>query len=197
MIDNNNIDFVEKLVCVNRVTKVVKGGRNFGFAAMVVVGDKKGLVGFGTGKAKEVTEARNKATKMAKKNLVRISLREGRTIHHDSIGKFSAAKVIVRYAPSGTGIIAGAMRAVFEAVGIHDIVAKSLATSNPYNLVKATFNALENINSPKAISNKRGKKIGEIIGRRNNSASELENSKQSEVKSEDKKQKNSWGLNGR
>jgi len=187
MIDTSNIDFVEKLVCVNRVTKVVKGGRNFGFAAMVVVGDKKGLVGYGTGKAKEVTEARNKATKMAKKNLVRISLREGRTIHHDSTGKFSAAKVIVRYAPSGTGIIAGgAMRAVFEAVGIHDVVAKSLATSNPYNLVKATFNALESINSPKNISLKRGKKIGEIIGRRNNSPSEIENSEKKETKIEDK-----------
>ena len=187
MIDTSNIDFVEKLVCVNRVTKVVKGGRNFGFAAMVVVGDKKGLVGYGTGKAKEVNEARNKATKMAKKNLVRISLREGRTIHHDSTGKFSAAKVIVRYAQSGTGIIAGgAMRAVFEAVGIHDVVAKSLATSNPYNLVKATFNALESINSPKNISLKRGKKIGEIIGRRNNSPSEIENSEKKETKIEDK-----------
>ena len=187
MIDTSNIDFVEKLVCVNRVTKVVKGGRNFGFAAMVVVGDKKGLVGYGTGKAKEVTEARNKATKMAKKNLVRISLREGRTIHHDSTGKFSAAKVIVRYAPSGTGIIAGgAMRSVFEAVGIHDVVAKSLATSNPYNLVKATFNALESINSPKTISLKRGKKIGEIIGRRNNSPAEVENSEKKETTIEDK-----------
>ncbi len=156
MIDTNNIEFIEKLVCVNRVTKVVKGGRNFGFAAMVVVGDKKGLVGFGTGKAKEVTEARNKATKMAKKNLVRIPLREGRTVHHDSAGKFGAGKVVVRNAPPGTGIIAGgAMRAVFEAVGIQDIVAKSLATSNPYNLVKATFDALQRIDSPKMLAAKK------------------------------------------
>ncbi|MFZ8864922.1 MAG: 30S ribosomal protein S5 [Rickettsiales bacterium] len=168
MIDTNNIEFIEKLVCVNRVTKVVKGGRNFGFAAMVVVGDKKGLVGFGTGKAKEVTEARNKATKMAKKNLVRIPLREGRTVHHDSAGKYGAGKVVVRNAPPGTGIIAGgAMRAVFEAVGIQDIVAKSLATSNPYNLVKATFDALQRIDSPKMLAAKRGKKVSEIISKRN------------------------------
>jgi small subunit ribosomal protein S5 len=171
MIDTNNIEFIEKLVCVNRVTKVVKGGRNFGFAAMVVVGDKKGLVGFGTGKAKEVTEARNKATKMAKKNLVRIPLREGRTVHHDSAGKFGAGKVVVRNAPPGTGIIAGgAMRAVFEAVGIQDIVAKSLATSNPYNLVKATFDALQRIDSPKMLAAKRGKKVSEIISKRNSQA---------------------------
>ena len=171
MIDTNNIEFIEKLVCVNRVTKVVKGGRNFGFAAMVIVGDKKGLVGFGTGKAKEVTEARNKATKMAKKNLSRIPLREGRTVHHDASGKYGAAKVVVRNAPPGTGIIAGgAMRAVFEAVGIHDVVAKSLSTSNPYNLVKATFNALENIDSPKTLAAKRGKKVSEIISKRNSKA---------------------------
>ncbi len=171
MIDTNNIEFIEKLVCVNRVTKVVNGGRNFGFAAMVVVGDKKGLVGFGTGKAKEVTEARNKATKMAKKNLVRIPLREGRTVHHDSAGKFGAGKVVVRNAPPGTGIIAGgAMRAVFEAVGIQDIVAKSLATSNPYNLVKATFDALQRIDSPKMLAAKRGKKVSEIISKRNSQA---------------------------
>ncbi len=169
MIDSSNLDLVEKLVCVNRVTKVVKGGRNFGFAAMVVVGDKKGLVGFGTGKAKEVTAARAKATKIARKNLVRVPLREGRTIHHDSYGKFGAAKVVVRNAPSGTGIIAGgAMRAVFEAVGIQDVVSKSLATSNPYNLVKATFDALERTDSPKRLASKRGKKVGDIINRRNN-----------------------------
>lgn len=171
MIDTNNIEFIEKLVCVNRVTKVVKGGRNFGFAAMVVVGDKKGLVGFGTGKAKEVTAARNKATKMAKKNLVRVPLREGRTVHHDSTGKYGAGKVVVRNAPPGTGIIAGgAMRAVFEAVGIQDIVAKSLSTSNPYNLVKATFDALQNIDSPKMLAAKRGKKVSDIISKRNSNA---------------------------
>ena len=164
---NLDSDLVEKLVCVNRVTKVVKGGRNFGFAAMVVVGDKKGLVGFGTGKAKEVTEARNKATKAAKKNMVRIPLREGRTVHHDTTGKFGSGKVIVRNAPSGTGIIAGgAMRAVFEAVGIQDIVSKSLNSSNPYNLVKATFDALLNTNSPKTLAARRGKKISDLVGRR-------------------------------
>lgn len=167
MIDNN-IELVEKLVCVNRVTKVVKGGRNFGFAVMVVVGDKKGLVGYGTGKAKEVTAARAKATKAAKKNLIRIPLREGRTVHHDTYGKFGAGKVVIRNAPSGTGIIAGgAMRAVFEAVGIQDIVAKSLSTSNPYNLVKATFEALLQTNSPKRVASKRNKKIGDIINQRN------------------------------
>ena len=170
MIDNNT-ELVEKLVCVNRVTKVVKGGRNFGFAVMVIVGDKKGLVGYGTGKAKEVTEARAKATKAAKKNIVRIPLREGRTVHHDTNGKFGAGKVIVRNAPSGTGIIAGgAMRAVFEAVGIQDVVAKSLSTSNSYNLIKATFDALLKTNSPKKLAAKRGKKISDIINKRNNSS---------------------------
>ncbi len=163
-------EFFEKVVNVNRVTKVVKGGRNFGFAALVVVGDKKGMVGFGTGKAKEVTEARAKATKAAKKALIRIPLREARTLHHDVYGNYGAAKVVIRSAPSGTGIIAGGvMRAVFEALGIHDVVSKSISASNPYNIVKATFDALQNMESPKSIAAKRGKKIGDVVGKRNNS----------------------------
>ena len=169
MVDNNS-ELVEKLVYVNRVTKVAKGGRNFGFAAMVIVGDKNGLVGYGTGKAKEVISARAKATKAANKSLVRIPLREGRTIHHDISGKFGAGKVFLRNAPAGTGIIAGgAMRAVFEALGIQDIVAKSISSSNPYNLVKATFDALLKTNSPKKLATRRGKKIGDIISKRNSS----------------------------
>ena len=169
MLENTqNQELVEKLVCVNRVTKVVKGGRNFGFAALVVVGDKKGLVGYGTGKAKEVTEARAKATKAARKSLVRIPLREGRTIHHDIEGKSGAGKVLLRVAPPGTGIIAGgAMRAVFEALGVQDIVAKSKASSNPYNLVRATFEAMANLDSPKRVATRRDKKISEIVGKRN------------------------------
>lgn len=167
---SNNIELTEFLVSVNRVTKVVKGGRNFGFAALVVVGDKKGLVGYGTGKAKEVTEARAKATKAAKKAMIRVPLREGRTIHHDVESKCGAGKVILRNAVPGTGIIAGgAMRAVFEAVGIQDIVTKSVGSSNPYNLIRATFKALSKIDSPKRIAFRRSKKISEIIGKRNKS----------------------------
>ena len=173
MVDNN-VELIEKLVYVNRVTKVVKGGRNFGFAAMVIVGDKNGMVGYGTGKAKEVISARAKATKAANKSLVRIPLREGRTIHHDIAGKFGAGKVFLRNAPAGTGIIAGgAMRAVFEAVGIQDIVAKSISSSNPYNLVKATFDALLKTNSPKRLAAKRGKKIGDIVSKRNSSKKDI------------------------
>ena len=160
MIDTNNIEFIEKLVCVNRVTKVVKGGRNFGFAAMVIVGDKKGLVGFGTGKAKEVTEARNKATKMAKKNLSRIPLREGRTVHHDAAGKYGAAKVVIRNAPPGTGIIAGgAMRAVFEVMGVNNILSKTYGSTNPINVVKGTVKALISMQTPGVVSAKRKKQV--------------------------------------
>lgn len=166
----SNVELSEYLVSVNRVTKVVKGGRNFGFAALVVVGDKKGLVGYGTGKAKEVTEARAKATKAAKKALIRVPLREGRTIHHDVASKCGAGKVVLRNAIPGTGIIAGgAMRAIFEAVGVHDIVTKSIGSSNPYNLVRATFKALAKIDSPKRIAARRSKKISEIVGKRNKS----------------------------
>ena len=160
-------DLIDKLVSINRVAKVVKGGRRFGFAALVVVGDGKGRVGHGSGKAKEVADAVRKATDSAKKNMVRISLRESRTLHHDVSGAYGAGKVILRAAPAGTGVIAGGpMRAIFEALGVHDVVAKSTGTSNPHNMVKATFDALTNMASPKSIANKRGLKIGEIVGRR-------------------------------
>lgn len=160
-------ELVDKLVHINRVAKVVKGGRRFSFAAIVVVGDQRGRVGCGSGKAKEVPEAIRKATEAAKKGMVKIPLREGRTLHHDAYGRFGAGKVVMRAAPAGTGIIAGgSMRAVFETVGIQDVVAKSLGSQNPYNVIKATFDALKNINSPKNVASKRGKKIGDIVGRR-------------------------------
>jgi len=160
-------ELVDKLVNVNRVAKVVKGGRRFGFSALVVVGDSKGRVGFGSGKAREVPEAVRKATEQAKRGMIRVPLRQGRTLHHDVEGRFGAGHVVLRAAPPGTGIIAGGpMRAVFEALGIGDVVAKSIGTSNPHNMVKATFAALRNINSPRSIAAKRGKKVGEIVGRR-------------------------------
>jgi small subunit ribosomal protein S5 len=160
-------DLVEKLVAINRVAKVVKGGRRFGFAALVVVGDGKGRVGTGHAKSKEVPEAIKKATEIAKRKMVRIPLREGRTIHHDVRGHYGAGKVILRTAPAGTGIIAGGpMRAIFEAVGISDIVAKATGTNNPHNMVKATFEALQNIQSPRQIAGRRGKKVSEIISNR-------------------------------
>ncbi|MBP5615037.1 MAG: 30S ribosomal protein S5 [Alphaproteobacteria bacterium] len=160
-------ELVEKLVHVNRVAKTVKGGRTMSFAAIVVVGDGKGRVGFGSGKAAEVPEAVVKATNEAKKNMVRIPLREGRTLHHDVAGRFGAGKVVLRTAPAGTGVIAGgSMRAVFEALGVQDVVAKSLGSNNPYNMIKATFNALESINSPRMVAAKRGKKVGDIVSRR-------------------------------
>ena len=163
--DNDGI--IDKLVSVNRVAKVVKGGKRFGFAALVVVGDGKGRVGYGSGKSKEVSDAVKKATEDAKKHMIRIALREGRTLHHDCSGRFGAGKVHLRTASPGTGIIAGGpMRAVFEALGVADVVAKSIGTSNPHNMVKATFDALINMKSPRAIAAKRGKKVGEIIGRR-------------------------------
>ena len=160
-------DIVDKLVHINRVSKVVKGGRRFAFAALVVVGDSKGRVGYGSGKAREVPEAIRKATEQAKRTLVRIPLREGRTLHHDVNGKFGAGKVILRAAPPGTGIIAGGpMRAVFETMGVQDVVAKSQGSSNPYNMVKATFEALKSLRSPRMIAAKRGKKVSDIVGRR-------------------------------
>ena len=160
-------EVVEKLVGVNRVAKVVKGGRRFGFAALMVAGDTKGQVGFGNGKAKEVPEAMKKASTEARKTMFRVPLREGRTIHHDVVGRFGAGKVVLRSAPAGTGIIAGGpMRAVFEALGIQDIVAKSIGTSNPYNMVKATFDALQKIQSPRQIAARRGVKVSEIIKQR-------------------------------
>ena len=160
-------EFVEKLVSINRVAKVVKGGRRFGFAALVVVGDGRGRVGFGAGKAREVPEAIRKATEKAKRTLIRVPLREGRTLHHDVKGRFGAGRVILRPAPPGTGVIAGGpMRAVFESLGVQDVVSKSIGTSNPYNMIKATFEALQEIQSPKDVAAKRGKKVSDIVGRR-------------------------------
>lgn len=160
-------EFIDKLVSINRVAKVVKGGRRFGFAALVVVGDGKGRAGYGSGKAKEVTDAVRKATDDAKKSMVRIPLREGRTLHHDVKGHFGAGRVVLRSAAPGTGIIAGGpMRAVFEALGVQDVVAKSLGSSNPHNMVKATFEALQTLRSPRAIAAKRSMKVGDIISRR-------------------------------
>ncbi len=160
-------DLVEKLVHVNRVAKTVKGGRTMSFAAVVVVGDQKGKVGYGSGKASEVPEAITKATNEAKRNMVRIPLREGRTLHHDISGRYGAGKVHLRTAPAGTGVIAGGpMRAVFEALGIQDVVAKSLGSNNPYNMIKATFDALLNSCSPRMVAARRGKKVGDIVSRR-------------------------------
>lgn len=164
---NESLELFEALVSINRVAKVVKGGRRFTFSAIVVVGDKKGKVGWGKGNAKEVAEAKQKAVQAAKKSMIRVYLRESRTIHHDVLGVFGAGKVILRSAQPGTGVIAGGpMRAVFEALGISDIVAKSLGSTNPHNLIKATFAALQKVTPPKAIAEKRTKKIGEIIERR-------------------------------
>jgi small subunit ribosomal protein S5 len=157
----------EVLVAINRVAKVVKGGRRFGFAAVVVVGDGKGKVGYGLGKAKEVMEAKIKATQAAKKSMIKVPLRDSRTIHHDITGQYGAGYVVLRSAPAGTGIIAGGpMRAVFSALGLHDIVAKSIGSSNVHNMVGAAFDALKNLNSPKSIAEKRGKKISELSQRR-------------------------------
>lgn len=169
--EEKDSDLIDKLVGINRVAKVVKGGRRFSFAAMVVVGDGRGRVGFGTGKAREVPEAIRKATEQAKRNMIRVPLREGRTLHHDVKGHFGAGKVILRAAPSGTGIIAGGpMRAVFETMGVQDVVAKSMGTQTPNNMIKATFDALENSFSPRSIASKRGKKVGEIVARRDSGA---------------------------
>jgi small subunit ribosomal protein S5 len=160
-------EFIDKLVHINRVAKVVKGGRRFGFAALVVVGDQRGRVGYGHGKAREVPEAIRKATEAAKRNMVRIPLKDGRTLHHETHGRHGAGKVIVRPAVQGTGIIAGGpMRAVFESLGVGDVVSKSLGTSNPYNMVRATFDALKQQQSPRLIAQRRGKSVSEIVQRR-------------------------------
>ena len=165
--EERDSEFVDRLVHINRVAKVVKGGRRFGFAALVVVGDQKGRVGFGHGKAREVPEAIRKATDAAKRSMIRVALREGRTLHHDVHGRWGAGKVVLRAAPQGTGIIAGGpMRAVFEAVGMQDVVSKSLGSSNPYNLVRATFNALKNEDSPRAVAARRGLKVSALQSRR-------------------------------
>ena len=165
--DTPDDGLVEKVIHINRVAKVVKGGRRFSFSAIVVVGDGEGRVGVGNGKANEVPEAIRKATDKAKRNMYRIPLREGRTLHHDIRGRFGAGRVFLRAAPPGTGIIAGGpMRAVFETMGIQDIVAKSIGSQNPHNMVKATFDALQSCASPRGIATRRGKKIGEIVARR-------------------------------
>src|SRR4249920_3111434 len=166
-------EFVDKLVHINRVAKVVKGGRRFGFAALVIVGDQKGRVGFGHGKAREVPEAIRKATEAAKRNVIRVPLREGRTLHHDVDGRHGAGRVHLRAAPPGTGVIAGGpMRAVFETLGMQDVVAKSLGSSNPYNMVRATFDALRHEDSPRGVAARRGKKVSEIVSRRRDGAGE-------------------------
>ena len=165
-------EFIDRLVHINRVAKTVKGGRNMSFAALVIVGDEKGRVGFGKGKAREVPEAIRKATEEAKKTMIRVPLREGRTLHHDVRGRHGAGKIVMRAAPPGTGVIAGGpMRAVLECLGVQDVVGKSLGTTNPYNMVRATFEGLKNMESPRTIANKRGKKVGDIVGRRNDGAS--------------------------
>ena len=165
--DERDGEFVDKLVHINRVAKVVKGGRRFGFAALVVVGDQRGRVGFGHGKAREVPEAIRKATEAAKRNMIRVPLKDGRTLHHETHGHHGAGKVLVRPAVAGTGIIAGGpMRAVFESLGVGDVVAKSLGTSNPYNMVRAAFDALKQQQSPRLIAQRRGKSVAEIIQRR-------------------------------
>ena len=165
--DSGDSEFVDRLVHINRVAKVVKGGRRFGFAALVVVGDQKGRVGFGHGKAREVPEAIRKATEAAKRGLIRVPLREGRTLHHDVNGRHGAGKVILRAAPAGTGIIAGGpMRAIFETLGMHDVVAKSQGSSNPYNMIRATFDALKHEDSPRSVAARRNLKVSTLQARR-------------------------------
>ncbi len=173
--DEGGEELIEKLVHINRVSKTVKGGKRFGFAALVVVGDGKGRAGFGHGKAREVPEAISKATAAAKKAMVRVPLRDGRTLHHDGHGHFGAGRVAVRSAPAGTGIIAGGpMRAVFESLGVADVVTKSVGTSNPYNMIRATFEALKEQTSPRSVSQRRGKKVADLLGRGGASAAEAE-----------------------
>jgi small subunit ribosomal protein S5 len=171
--DRENSEFVDKLVHINRVAKVVKGGRRFAFAALVIVGDQKGRAGFGHGKAREVPEAIRKATDAAKRSLTRIPLREGRTLHHDVLGRHGAGKVFLRAAPPGTGIIAGGpMRAVFETLGMQDVVAKSIGSSNPYNMVRATFDALKHQDSPRSVAARRSIKVSTLQARRQGADSE-------------------------
>jgi len=160
-------EFADRLVAINRVSKTVKGGKRFGFAALVVVGDQKGRVGFGKGKAKEVPEAIRKATEQAKRQMIRVPLREGRTLHHDVYGRHGAGKVTMRTAPAGTGIIAGGpMRAVFEMLGVQDVVSKSLGSANPYNMIRATIDGLKSESSPRMVAQRRGKKVADILPKR-------------------------------
>ena len=164
---DENPEFSARLVAINRVSKTVKGGKRFGFAALVVVGDQKGRVGFGKGKAKEVPEAIRKATEQAKRQMIRVQLREGRTLHHDIEGRHGAGKVVMRSAPEGTGIIAGGpMRAVFEMLGVKDVVSKSLGSQNPYNMIRATMNGLTKEQSPRSVAQRRGKKVADILPKR-------------------------------
>ena len=180
--DDGGEELIEKLVHINRVSKTVKGGKRFGFAALVVVGDGKGRAGFGHGKAREVPEAISKATAAAKKAMVRVPLRDGRTLHHDGLGHFGAGRVYVRSAPAGTGIIAGGpMRAVFESLGVADVVTKSIGTSNPYNMIRATFEALGEQTSPKSVAQRRGKKIADLMARRDGVSSPAEASAEAEA----------------
>jgi small subunit ribosomal protein S5 len=172
--EERDSEFVDKLVHINRVAKVVKGGKRFGFAALVVIGDQKGRAGFGHGKAREVPEAIRKATESAKRNLTRVALREGRTLHHDIAGRHGAGRVYLRAAPAGTGIIAGGpMRAVFETLGVQDVVAKSIGSSNPYNMVRATFNALKHQDSPRSVAARRNIKVSTLQSRRVGGDAEL------------------------
>src|SRR3954451_25224509 len=172
--DRDETEFAEKLVSINRVAKVVKGGRRFGFAALVVVVDAKGRVGVGSGKAREVPEALRKATDQAKRTMSRVPLRERRTLHHDVHGHFGAGRVVLRAAPTGTGIIAGGpMRAIFEALGVQDVVTKSIGTSNPHNMIKATFDALAQVVSPRAVAARRGRRVSDILGRRDAAGTEV------------------------
>jgi small subunit ribosomal protein S5 len=173
--DDGGEELIEKLVHINRVSKTVKGGKRFGFAALVVVGDGKGRAGFGHGKAREVPEAISKATAAAKKAMIRVPLRDGRTLHHDGLGHFGAGRVTVRTAPAGTGIIAGGpMRAIFESLGVADVVTKSVGTSNPYNMIRATFEALKDQTSPRSVAQRRGKKVADLLGRSGASTAEAE-----------------------
>jgi small subunit ribosomal protein S5 len=173
--DREQSEIIDKLVAINRVAKVVKGGKNFGFAALVVVGDQKGRIGYGHGKAREVPEAIRKATEEAKKSMIRVPLREGRTLHHDGAGRWGAGKVYMRSAPAGTGVIAGGpMRAVFDVLGVKDVVAKSIGSSNPYNMVRATVDALKNQTSPRQIASKRGLKVQDVIARRTDGSGNAE-----------------------
>jgi small subunit ribosomal protein S5 len=163
---DENPEFQDRLVAINRVSKTIKGGKRFGFAALVVVGDQKGRVGYGKGKAREVPEAIRKATEQAKRQMIRVPLREGRTLHHDMEGRHGAGKVVMRTAPAGTGIIAGGpMRAVFEMLGVHDVVSKSLGSQNPYNMIRATVDGLQSQTSPRMVAQRRGKKVSDILPR--------------------------------
>ena len=170
---DENPEFADRLVAINRVSKTVKGGKRFGFAALVVVGDQKGRVGFGKGKAKEVPEAIRKATEQAKRQMIRVQLREGRTLHHDMEGRHGAGKVVMRTAPEGTGIIAGGpMRAVFEMLGIKDVVSKSIGSQNPYNMIRATIDGLKKEASPRSVAQRRGKKVADILPKREDAPQE-------------------------